>query len=465
MTHTSSHRRVMQALTFASTRLAVTTIALTLGAAACKSSEILNVTTPDILTPTVFNTPAGTDPLRFGVISDFTVGFDGSTDSFTTMSGDMSDEMVATDTFAERLSVNSRSPIDVNSSTESVYRALQQAHSGAIKAATVLAAAQPTQKWQRGEMYMLRGFIEIFLAEGFCSGTAFSSADDQGVVTYGPVNSTADLFNLAVASFDSALSIADTSKRVLYGSQIGKARALLDLAKFPEAAAVVASVPRTFQLLTYHSTASNREQNGMWNAAANGSSRYSVVNNEGKNGLPYLATPDPRIPWQPSTRIGFNSISRSLPTETKFGQTTNGIIGDGTEAQLDILEARLQGGAQADRDAVFAGLNTLRTTNTPAIAAMPGPSPTTQAAAVDQYFQERAYWTWLTGHRLGDMRRLVRQYGRDAETVFPTGLVANSGTPSVTQNLSGSYGTATSMIVPFSERNNPNYKGCVDTKP
>src|SRR5437773_10169112 len=95
----------------------------------CKSSEVLNVTTPDILAPGVFNTPTGTDPLRFGVISDFTVGFDGSTDSFTTMSGDMSDEMVASDTFAERLSVNSRSPVDVNSSTESVYRALQQPHS------------------------------------------------------------------------------------------------------------------------------------------------------------------------------------------------------------------------------------------------------------------------------------------------------------------------------------------------
>ena len=82
--------------------------------------------------------------------------------------------------------MNSRSPVEVNSSTEAVYRALQQAHSGAIKAATVLGATQPAQKWQRGEMYMLRGFIEIFLAEGFCSGTAFSTADDNGVVTYGP---------------------------------------------------------------------------------------------------------------------------------------------------------------------------------------------------------------------------------------------------------------------------------------
>jgi len=432
----------------------------------CKSSEILNVTTPDILAPGVFNTPTGTDPLRFGVISDFTLGFDGSTDSFTTMSGDMSDEMVASDTFAERLSVNSRSPIDVNSSTESVYRNLQQAHSGAIKAATVLGATQPAQKWQRGEMFMLRGFVEIFLAEGFCSGTAFSTADDNGVVTYGPIYSAADLYNLAVASFDSASQLADTSKRVLFGTQIGKARALLNLGKFAEAATAVNGVPRTFQLLTFHSTASTREQNGMWNAAANGSSRYSVVTKEGGNGLPYLATTtDPRIPWAASTRIGLNSISTNLPTETKFGQTTSGIVGDGTEAQLDILEARLQGGTQADRDAVFAGLNTLRTTNTPAIAAIAGSAPTSQAAAVDLYFQERAYWTWLTGHRLGDMRRLVRQYGRDAETVFPTGLVSNSGNPSVTGQLAGSYGTATSMIIPFSERNNPNFKGCLDTKP
>ncbi|MDB4874468.1 MAG: hypothetical protein JWM41_914 [Gemmatimonadetes bacterium] len=465
MTRIQSHRRLMDMLTPTRMGLTLAGAALLTVLGGCKASEVLNVTTPDILAPGPFNTPTGTDPLRFGVISDFTVGFDGNTDSFTTMSGDMADEMVASDTFAERLSVNSRTPAEVNSSTEAVFRALQQAHSGAIKAAAVIGATQPTQKWQRGEMYMLRGFVEIFLAEGFCSGTSFSTADDNGVVTYGPVNSSTALYTMATASFDSAMALADTSKRVLFGSQIGKARALLNLGKFTESAAAATGVPRTFQLFTFHSTASTREQNGMWNAAANGSSRYSVVTKEGGNGLPYLATPDPRIPWAPSTRIGFNSISTNLPTETKFGQTTNGIVGDGTEAQLDILEARLQGGTQADRDAVFAGLNTLRTTNTPAIAAIAGSSPSTQAAAVDLYFQERAYWTWLTGHRLGDMRRLVRQYGRNTETVFPTGLIANSGTPSVTGQLSGTYGTATSMVIPFAERNNPNYTGCLDTKP
>jgi hypothetical protein len=162
------------------------------------------------------------------------------------------------------------------------------------------------------------------------------------------------------------------------------------------------------------------------------------------------------MPWTASTRIGFDGRSTNLPVETKFAQTTSGIVADGTEAQLDILEARLQGGTQADRDAVFAGLNALRTSNTPAIAAIPGSSPTTQDAAITQLFTERAYWGWLTGKRLGDMRRLVRNYGRNAEAVFPTGALP---APQV-----GTYGTSTSIVIPFNERNNPNFTGCLDNK-
>jgi starch-binding outer membrane protein, SusD/RagB family len=425
---------------------------------ACNKDQILSVTNPDILQPGVFSTPSGTDPLRFGVISDFTLGFDGNTDSYTTMSGDMADEMLASDTFNERISVNSRSPVDVNSSTESVYRNLQQAHLGATKAIEVLAAAQPTQKWQRGEMYMLRGYTELFFGEGFCSGTPFSSADDNGNVTYGQPNTTTQLFTLANASFDSAFALADTSQRVKYGSQIGKARALLNLGQYAAAATAATGVPRSFQLFTFHSTGVSREENGMWNAEANGSSRYELVTNEGGNGLPYLATTtDPRLPWVASTRIGFDGNHTNMPTETKFGRTSNGIVGDGTEAALDVLEARLQGGAQSDRDAVFAGLNTLRATNSPAIPPIAGSAPTDQATAVNQYFAERAYWTWLTGHRLGDMRRLARNYGRNPETVFASG-----GLPAP---YVGNYGTATSMIIPFNERNNPNFTGCLDLKP
>lgn len=41
----------------------------------------------------------------------------------------------------------------------------------------------------------------------------------------------------------------------------------------------------------------------------------------------------------------------------------------------------------------------------------------TPAAQEDQLFKERAYWLFLTSHRLGDLRRLVRQYGRGVSSV------------------------------------------------
>jgi len=108
---------------------------------------------------------------------------------------------------------------------------------------------------------------------------------------------------------------------------------------------------------------------------------------------------------------------------------------------------------------VFAGLNNLRATaTTPAMAPLPGSAPTTQAAAVSLLFEERAKWLYLTGHRLGDLRRLVRQYGRAANTVFPTG---NLPAP-----LAGVYGNDVNLPIPFDEKNNPKATaGCLDRNP
>jgi hypothetical protein len=88
------------------------------------------------------------------------------------------------------------------------------------------------------------------------------------------------------------------------------------------------------------------------------------------------------------------------------------------------------------------------------VSALTTGAPTAQDAAIDLLYKERAYWLWLTGHRLGDLRRLVRIYKRGIETVFPTGQL--------TSPLEGTYGTSTTVTVPFSERNNPNFQGCLD---
>jgi len=40
---------------------------------------------------------------------------------------------------------------------------------------------------------------------------------------------------------------------------------------------------------------------------------------------------------------------------------------------------------------------------------------------IDVMFRERAFWLYGTGTRLGDLRRLIRQYNRDQSIVFPIG--------------------------------------------
>ena len=79
----------------------------------------------------------------------------------------------------------------------------------------------------------------------------------------------------------------------------------------------------------------------------------------------------------------------------------------------------------------------------------------TQTEAEDFHFSERAFWMWSTGHRVGDLRRLVRQYGRSMDATFPTGTYFKGGT----------YGVDSNMPLPLEEMNNPNSNGCLDRNP
>jgi hypothetical protein len=69
-------------------------------------------------------------------------------------------------------------------------------------------------------------------------------------------------------------------------------------------------------------------------------------------------------------------------------------------------------------------------------------------------FAERARWLWLTAHRLGDLRRLVRVYRLDAARVYPVG---------VAENRTGPYGSDLAFPLPADEQNNPSFATC-DTR-
>lgn len=440
---------------------------LAVGVAAGCTTDTLEITDPDVLNVNDYATTAGATPLRLGVIQDFQNVFSGnaSLESMVVVTGNVSDEMYSTDTFDDRLFPNQRAMNDNLPALDGFYRNLHRARSGATRTINVLRRVAPTPVQNIGEMYNIRGFVETFFAEAYCSGVPFSE-EDGTTTEFGQPQTTAQIYTRALASFDSALASAGTDTRVQNIARIGRARVLLNQGRFDDAAAAVAAVPTSFAWVTAHSTGSGRQENGVWNALTVPNSRYAIVlpdaqgRGEGINGVAFLTSPaDPRIPWVPSTRTGFNGSSRNLPTQLKYDRTTGAVVANGIEARLIELEARVRRDNQADRDAVFAGLNNLRATAiTPAMAPLPGSAPTTQAAAVSLLFEERAKWLYLTGHRLGDLRRLVRQYGRAANTVFPTG---NLPAP-----LAGVYGNDVNLPIPFDEKNNPKATaGCLDRNP
>jgi len=132
-------------------------------------------------------------------------------------------------------------------------------------------------------------------------------------------------------------------------------------------------------------------------------------------------------------------------------------MASGIDARLIEAEAMLNA---SDFAGMMSILNALRAAP-PAIglyepAAMPAlPTPATKDAATTLFFREKAFWTFARGQRLNDQRRLMRQYGRSEDNVFPTGAYFKGGT----------YGTSIQLPVPNSERTNPLFTGCIDRNP
>jgi starch-binding outer membrane protein, SusD/RagB family len=121
-------------------------------------------------------------------------------------------------------------------------------------------------------------------------------------------------------------------------------------------------------------------------------------------------------------------------------------IATGIEARLIEAEAQL---VANDVTGWLATHNALRAT-VPGLGALTDPG--TQAAREDLHFRERAFWLFSTGHRLGDLRRMVREFNRTPESVFPTGAWIKGGT----------YGPDVNFPVTQAEENNPNFQACTD---
>lgn len=456
---------------------------LALVAMACSPDRILQVDDIDVAPPPALEGPEALPSLLAGAIGDFGTAYNGNTQSSglaldlnqVTLSGLLADEFINTETFPTRIEVDQRrQQYQSNGSLRDAFYAVQQARASADRAGDAYREFGDDQIGF-AEALNLGALSLILMAENYCGAVPISRETAPGVFEYGDPLSTTELLERALAKADSALALALDANTVGSATakstqtrlaRIVRARALLDLDRPAEAAANLgeAEVPTTFQYFFKHSEVTGRQNNGTWLTTAS-VARFGVADMEGTNGLPFRsegdvtnANNDPRVAnaRRGGAGLGFDGVTPQW-IQTKHGKRDSlAIIADGVEARLIQAEAAVRAG---DYPAALVIMNDLRANSQLArlrgyVDANQQPrllpplvAAATPAAQQDQLFKERAYWLFLSSHRLGDLRRLVRQYGRGAESVFPTGQYHKPGT----------YGTDVSSPIPQAEDNNPNF--------
>jgi hypothetical protein len=453
-------------LTYRSRGAALVTLALlVLPMAGC--SDLLEATDPDLINPGDVRSPEGAAALRVGALNRFK-NITGGTESTWLFGGLLADEWSTSSTFVQNDETDQRRIQTNNSSVTGMYRNINRVRTATNQAIAALEEFLPTRTADIAEMYFARGFAEMQLAQDFCNGIPLSDGSVEEPV-FGTPLTGAEVFQRAIASYDTALAVADTFAAALTirrAASVGKARALLGLGQYAAAGALVpvSAVPTSFAY--NHTFALTSGTNTIWAQAAS-SRRYTVGDSlEGNardllvlNAIPFFSARDPRLPVTytvatngdtTKSQDGF-TFSR---TTTLYGQLTPLPVVNGIDARLVEAEAALAAG---DTTGMLAILNALRaappllgTVQPPVMT--PLTDPGTAAGRVNLLFREKAFWTFSRGQRLGDLRRLIRQYGRTPATTFPVG----------THYKGGDYGTDVNLPVPQEEQANPNFTACLD---
>ena len=467
----------------------VTTGALAAGllsAAACNvRDELLSPQQPGTILPGDISSAgaAGAEALRAGALGRFqqlSPGGGNGNQTEATLLGDlMGDVWKSGDTFNQHNETDQRIIQTNNSVLSTAYSDLTRSRGFYRDAIEALRAASPDKRAEVAEQYFIMGYSEMLLAELFCNGTPLGETVN-GQFTLGTPLTNQDVFAIALAHLDSAISLAvvvpgnnraDTllAASIRNAASVAKGRVLVNMARFGDAAAAVTSVPTNYTYNVTFSQATN--DNNVWGLAGQVSTRARFVVGDSfdiqgtlKNALPFASAKDPRvpaegspIPAQNSLRT-FDGITPLVFQKIWLNRSDPIPVATGVDARLIEAEARLQAN---DIAGMMTRLNALRgapqTLGPLAVPAMPAlATPATRDAAITLYFREKAFWQFGRGNRLGDLRRLIRQYNRTESDVFPSGKFHKAG--------GAAYGVDVNLPVTDNERQNPNFTGCIDRR-
>jgi len=437
----------------------------------CDIDDLLEVEDPDRVNPSTLEDPALLGAIINGARSEFINAFSAG-ESFVSVTALYSDEYRAAGSFSTRNRTDRRDnfAISQGNTSDGTYINIHQARWALIEASDAIVEFESSSDPRYAEMKGLEAYTLVMLGEAYCASAPVSFVNEDGTFEFGQPQSSA-------ATLQQAIAVAGEAAGSNL-SALAEGRALLNLGQYAEAAAAVSGVPDDYVYYSRHSV--NGANNGVWGLAD--ARRYSIPESEGANGLPYrsagtiyasaagsegaagneiIQDGDPRLPLYDDSRGGFVADFDAFNSLRYVTRESNLPLATGIEARLIEAEAALESNP-GEMISILNGLRANLAANMAILAPeytlpdgaslAPLTDPGTPDARRDLLFTERAYWLFLTGHRMGDLRRLVANYGLPQDQVYPTGVYYKD-------DGSGSdvYGDDVVFPVDFDELNNPNY--------
>jgi hypothetical protein len=415
---------------------AAATVLIGLASAGC--SNLLDVTNPRYIGEDQLTDPALEQLVVNGAVGEFQYAYG----YYALYSGILSDEVFTDHTQVGIRELSLHNILESNDVDASVYanlhRARQSAEDGVVRLQAMLGDADAAKSLNVATLLAYGAYAYTLLGEGFCESPVNLSA---------PLSST-ELLQKAVTMFDQAVTTATASGSsagatdIINMARVGAARASLKLGDNAKVVAYASLVPPDYEKWAYYSANSVRENN-IVNVPAGVSGAWLSM------GPTFLTLADPRAPRTSLTNLrGLNSNPIVPPqkpymyegwsetaVDDRITTDTDIRFATGLEAQYDLAE--VQGPTAA----------TLTFVNARRAAGGKDPIDVSGDALMAELRTQRSLDLYLTGQRLGDLRRYKADLGID---LFPTGKYP------ITQEV---YSSSECFIVPLSEKaTNPFYK-------
>lgn len=263
--------------------------------------DLLDVELPNVIPPERLEGEAGIQALYGGAVGQFAEIWSGggSLPGRVLISGLLSDEFESTANLEQFWDLDRRQTKSDQFLMAWEFTSLHRARFALEDAAARLPGLQsdPAADPRIGEVMALAGYTYVALAEDYCAGITVSDFPESGTPSFGPPLMPEEVLGVALERFETSLQWTAGDGQIESLARLGKARALLNLALYAEAAGEAALVAEGFSYMTEHGDATFRLPNSVY-FMGQVTRRWSVADGEAVNGLPYRTAADRGCPWR-----------------------------------------------------------------------------------------------------------------------------------------------------------------------